>query len=252
MSGWRAAAGEKSLRVRVAYPAGVLTIRRGPAGGLWEAQLRFDEDAERPQMEYESERLRVGTANREGASRGRRRQGELDLALSPRVPVALDVQFGYGRAELDLTGMRVERLDLSTGASEAVVRAAQPNPVQMDVANFQVGAADLSVVGLGNLNAKHISAEVGVGAVKLDLHGSWEAESRLSVEIGIGLLALRVPESLGVRLRLDAPRLPGALDLDRMARRDDAYYSRNWDNAERTLDIDIKAGLGSIQLEWVP
>ncbi len=251
ISSWRAVTDEEGLRVRVAYTAGVLTIRPGPAQGLYEARLRFDEDAERPQMDYEHGRLRVGAARRDGVSVRRRHGGELDLKLPTRVPVTLDVQFGAGQAEVDLTGVPVERLELSTGAAEAAVRIGRPNPAVMELANFQVGAADFSVSGLGNMNAKRISAKAGVGSVTLDLRGPWETEAHLLVEMGVGLLALRVPESLAVRVRRDAPRLLASSDLDRMEKRGDAYYSWNWNDAGRKVDIEIRAGVGGIELEWI-
>ena len=248
---------EAELRVRINYGAGILRVRPGTDDNLlYQARMRFDEDAVRPEMDYENGRFRVGFSKLEGA-RSRKlewegREDKLDLRLPITVPVDIDVDFGAGRAELDLSGVHVDRLDLSTGASESVVRINEPNPIAAESAVFEIGAADFRVSGLGNLNAKRIAVRAGVGAVTLDLRGSWEAEARLVVDMGLGALTLQVPESLGVRVRRDAPRFLASFDLDGMVKRADGHYSLNWDDAERKLDIEITAALGSVDLRWVP
>lgn len=253
MSKWRAATSEDELRVRVEYVAGTLTMRPGAPATLYDARLRFDADAELPRLEYDDGRLRVGTSTLEGASSERRGESRLDLELPTEVAVDLDVEFGAGVAELDLTGVPLVRLELRTGAGKPSIRVDRSNPALMEAASFRVGAADFLVSGLGNLNAKRISVEAGVGAVTLGLEGSWDTEARLLVDLGVGALTLRVPESLGVRLRRQAllPLLD-KFSLDGMVKQEDAHYSANWEDADRRLDVEIKAGVGSLRVEWIP
>ncbi len=253
----RTVTGEEELRVRISYGAGVLTVRPATDRNLlYQARIRFDEDAVLPKLDYENGRLRVGVASLEGRrARGLGREGredKLDLRLPTSVPVDLDISFGAGHAELDLTGVPLERMEMSTGASESVVRIDEPNPMLMESAVFEVGAADFRISGLGNLNAERVAVRAGVGAVTLDLQGSWQTEARLVVDMGLGALMLRVPESLGVRVRRDAPRFLASFDLDGMVKRDDGHYSLNWDDADHKLDIEITAALGSVDLRWVP
>jgi len=252
MSRWRAATSEEQLRVRVEYVAGTLTIRPGVAGTLYDAHLRFDADAHVARLEYDDERLRLGTTDKENASSDGRGEGRLDLELTTDVAVDLDVEFGAGAADLDLTGIPLRRLELRTGAGQPSVRVDRSNPAPMETASFRLGAADFRISGLGNLNAKRISVAAGVGAVTLGLDGSWDAEARLVVDLGVGALTLRVPESLGVRLRR-AALLPllASWSLDGMVKRDDAHYSANWGDASRRLDVEIKAGVGSLDVEWI-
>lgn len=252
MSRWRAATSEEELRVRIEYVAGTLTIRPGAAGTLYDARIRFDADAQIPQLEYDDGRLRLGLSKKQDASSEGRGESRVDLELSTEVAVDLDVEFGAGAADLDLTGIPLRRLELRTGAGKPSVRVGRSNPALMETASFRLGAADFRVSGLGNLNAKRISVEAGVGAVTLGLDGSWDAEARLLVDLGVGALTLRVPESLGVRLRRESllPLL-ASWSLEGMVQQDDAHYSENWEGADRRLDVEIKAGVGSLKVEWI-
>ena len=58
-------------------------------------------------------------------------RGQLDLTLSGQVPMDLELEFGAVQANLDLGGLRLRSLDLSTGASEAELRVSAPNPEPM-------------------------------------------------------------------------------------------------------------------------
>jgi hypothetical protein len=73
----------------------------------------------------------------------------MELLLSRGVPMNLDMEFGAVRADLDLGGMLLKRLDLSTGASESQVEISEPNGMRMTSAGFKVGAADFRVGSWG-------------------------------------------------------------------------------------------------------
>ena len=244
---------EDHLRVRVNYGAGVLKLRRGEAGLLYRAMFRFDEDWALPSAEYRNGRLDVDLSMREHRSLnfGRRSsEASLELELSPEVPLDIELDFGAGRAELDLTGLPIRQLEVNTGASESVLRIDEPNPEPMESAAITVGAADLRVLGVGNLNTREVTVKAGLGSVVLELDGDWPRYALLSVEMGLGALEIRVPESLGVRLRHQSSFL-ASVDLDRLVKDGKVYHSVNWDSADRQVEIEISAALGSIDLVWI-
>lgn len=246
----RQASGEDDLRVQVRYGAGEFRVRAGEGGLLYRMQLRYDEDVFEPVSDYRQGRLDLGveTVGR-SINIGKRSGGEMDLRLGRDVPMDLDLEFGAVRADLDLGGLSLTRLDLSTGASESTVDVSEPNPVVMERASFEVGAADFTARRLGNLNARRIEVDAGVGEITLWFTGQWRQDARASVKMGLGSLELRFPEGLGVRLTKDS--FLTSLDSEGLVKRGDAYYSLDWDTADRKVTVDLDAAFGSVRVVWV-
>ena len=246
----RQAAGEDELRVQVTYGAGEFKVRTAEAGLLYRMQLRYDEDVFEPRSEYERGRLHLGVESLGRSIKlGKRSGGEMDLQLGPGVPMDLDMEFGAVRADLDLLGLSLTNLELRTGASESVVDVSRPNPVAMNRASFEVGAADFTARRLGNLNARRITVDAGIGEVTLWFNGSWQQDARVNVKMGLGALELRFPEGLGVKLTKDS--FLTSLDSEGLVKRGDAYYSLDWEQAERKVTIDLDAAFGSVKVIWV-
>ncbi len=244
---------EDRLIVEVSYGAGVLKLSRGDEGSLYRALFRFDEESAEPIAEYGNQRLDIGIdlhGHRGRNFRGKSDGPSLDLQLGPEVPADIELEFGAGRADVDLTGIPVSRLELNTGASESVLRIRELNPEPMEEAIIAVGAADLRVSGIGNFNTSEIEVNAGLGAVVLELDGSWVQNAMLSVEMGLGALEIHVPESLGIRVRRKS-RFLSSFDAERLVRRGDVYESVNWDAADRRVEIEISAALGSVDIVWI-
>ncbi len=245
---------EENLRVKVQYGAGVLTVRRGDDGELYNALFHFDENWAIPRTEYAGGRLEVGLSASETGNSDFSDwpdEASLELELAPGVPMDLDLDFGAGRAELDLTGLAVRKLVVNTGASESVIRVGEVNRERMESARINVGAADLRVLGVGNMNAERVTVKSGLGSVVLRLDGEWPDDGYLVVEMGLGALELQVPRSLGVRLRRPGSLL-ASIETDGLEKRGKVYQSVNWESAERKIEIEITAVLGSVDLEWIP
>jgi hypothetical protein len=241
---------DDAVRVNVEYGAGRLTVGAIDEGLLYRMNLRYDEDAFEPVAELDGDRLRLGveSARRNVKTRGRQ-SGRLDLELARGVPMDLDLEFGAVRADIDLGGLTLTGLDLSTGASQSIVDVSEPNRGSMSTASFEVGAAEFTARHLGNLNAERIDVDAGVGSLMLWLTGEWERDAQVSIDMGLGSLELMVPEGLGVRLRKDS--FLTALDSEGLVKRGDVYESLDYDDADRRVTIDLDAAFGSVKVVWV-
>jgi len=175
----------------------------------------------------------------------------LDLALSPEVPLHLDLTFGAVEAEVELGGLTLQSASLETGASETVVRFSEPNRAACDDLTMKVGAAEFEVIGLGNSRCRSLDLKGGVGEITLDFSGDWApgAEMRVSADVGLGDVHLRVPEGLGVRLNVD--RFLVSLQLDGFTKRGSTWYSSGYDRAPVKLLVDVNAAFGSIEVDWI-
>ncbi|NJD18963.1 MAG: hypothetical protein FIA95_06730 [Gemmatimonadetes bacterium] len=247
----RQASGQQDLRVQVEYGAGTFTVRPAEQGLLYRMRLRYDEEAFEPTAELRGSRLRLGVKGTGSSVRVGKKgnSGEMDLTLGRGIPMDLDLEFGAVRADLDLGGLSLTDLELSTGASESTVDVSEPNPEMLKSATFQVGAADFTARRLGNLNARSISVDAGVGSASLWFDGSWQQDADVALNMGLGSLELHFPEGLGVKLTKDS--FLTSLDSEGMVKRGDAYYSLDWERAQRKVTIQLDAAFGSVKVLWV-
>lgn len=243
--------GQSHLDVALRHVAGTLRLSPSEGSLLYAMDLSYDADLFDPVADFDGDDLALGVEGRGRDIRLKkdRQAAEMDVELSTRVPMELSLEFGAGRAEVDLGGLRLTELEIQTGASEARLDVSRPNPEALNEARIAVGAAQFDARRLGNLNLRHLSVEAGVGEVTLDLTGDLRRDLDIEVEMGLGALELRIPRGIGVKLvkesfltDLDAP------DMDRDG---DAWYSADWSSAERRITVDVQAAFGSIDVVWV-
>ena len=239
------------IRVYVEYAAGRLKVRAADGGVLYRMNLRYDEEIFEPVSDFSGNRLRLGVESiGRGFRIGRNKQsGELDLEFARGIPIDMDLEFGAVQADIDFGGLALTDLDLSTGASQSTIDISEPNSVGMSTARFEIGAAEFEARHLGNLNAERIEVDAGVGEVTLWFNGRWQRDARVSIDMGLGALELRVPEGLGVRLRKEGFLV--SLDSEGMVKRGDWYYSLDYEDADRKVTIDLDAAFGSVKVVWI-
>jgi hypothetical protein len=241
---------EDEVRVSVRYGAGAFSVRSIDTGLLYRMNLEYDEDRYEPVAEYSEHELDVGIESiRGGIGRRSRDGGRLDLELARGVPMDLDLEFGAVRADVDLGGLALTGLDLSTGASESMIDVSEPSTSAMETARFQVGAAEFTARRLGNLNASRIEVDAGVGSLTLWLDGAWRQNARVAIQMGLGSLELRIPEGIGLQLRKDS--FLTSLDSEGLVKRNDVYESLDWSEASRKVTVDLDAAFGSVKVVWV-
>ena len=243
-------------RVSIEFGAGRLTIRPIDKGLLYRLKLRYNKDYFEPVIDLSGNRLHLGVERIRKGFRGifnwnsSGEGNEFDLELTREVPMDLHVSFGAGSAELDLGGLALTGLEFNTGASESRIKVSAPNREQISKAQFNIGAADFQLEQLGSLNAEDIEINAGVGSLELSLDGSWQRDAVISIDMGIGSLELHVPEDLGFQLRKNSflTSLDGVRNL---VKEGNAYYSLNWDEADRNVTVDLDGALGSVTVRLI-
>lgn len=241
---------EERLEVQVRYGAGRLVIGSGTSTGeLYRVGMRYNPDLFDPITDYQSGQLQVGLEGVGGSIRmGKHGPGELDLRLSPDLPLDLDLDFGAVEAEIELGGLMVHELDIETGASQTRVRFSTPNAAACNRLALSMGAASFEAVGLGNANCAEINVEGGVGEVTLDFSGDWRRNMEADISMALGSLTLVVPPDVGVRV--DKETFLTSFDGPRFEKRDGVYYSTNWESARHRLDVDLSGAFGSVNIRW--
>jgi hypothetical protein len=247
--------GETRLRADLDYRAGGLRIAPGRATELYRMDASYDEDRFLPISDYDAASGAVSLGLRRAGEGGlrvvsRKQLGQdANVAFSPGVDLDLAVTLGAVSADLELGGLSLSELSLEAGASQAVVRFSRPNRARCRVAEVTAGAAEVTVLGLGNSRCDRIDVEGGMGKVTLDFDGAWSSSSRASVKLAMGELLLRLPRRVGVRLTLD--RFLSSFEPVGLVRSGDGFQSPGYLRAERRLDIDVTTAVGGVRVEWV-
>jgi hypothetical protein len=247
--------GETRLAARLEYAAGSLRLAPGRAGELYRMNLAYDESRFVPVSDYDpssgSVFLGLRAAGEGGVrvvSRNQLRQIAA-VTISPRVDVALDLTLGAAEADLELGGLRVTSLQVKSGASRTVVRFSKANGTRCQRASISAGAAEVSVVGLGNSRCDLIEFEGGVGKVLLDFGGAWSSNAKVEVKMAMGELTLRLPRRVGVRITMD--KFLSSFESVGLGRHGDAFQSPNYDSSQRHLDLELTTAMGGVNVEWV-
>jgi hypothetical protein len=246
--------GETRLLARLEYAAGSLRVTAARPAELYRMDALYDEGRFAPVSDFDASTTAVALGVRtEGGgglrvgSKGQLRQTAA-VTFSPRSDLSRAVALGAADADLELGGLRLTDLDLQAGASRATVRFAKPNAARCRMASLRAGAAELTVLGLGNSRCERIAFEGGVGRVTLDFGGTWTSDSRVAIRMALGEVTLRLPRAVGVRITPD--RILSSFDPAGLVRQGSSYISPGYDRAARHLDIDLTTAMGNVEVEW--
>ena len=248
---------KEAVHVSVNFAVGRFRLVPGGTAELYRVGLTYLDEQFEPDVSYDPQdgMLRIDLEGRHEREVHLKdlddTRQRLDLALSPEVPLQLDLSFGAVQAEVELGGLTLQSASLETGASETIVRFSQPNRAACDDLTLQVGAAEFEVIGLGNSRCRSVDLKGGVVEITLDFSGEWApgAEMRVSADVGLGDVHFRVPEAVGVRLNLD--RFLVSLQLDGFTKRGSTWYSAGYDRAAVKLLVDLNSAFGSIEVDWI-
>jgi hypothetical protein len=258
---WRSLAASRprgtadSLNVRLRYDAGTLTLGAAAAPLLYDAKARFDANEQRLSRSYNavSHTLRIGLDSSTVQTSARHSnheatEGRLDLALAAGMPLDLDLDLGTTRAVLDLSALWVDAVRVSSGATETDLTFGTANPKPMRELMVDAGVGSTTIHALGNARAQRATIASTVGAVDLDLAGTWSGDMPLTLRVALGTATLRIPRDAGVSLTL-AHRIAN-VDSDGFTERNGIMYSAGYEQMKRHIQIDGSATLANVDIVW--
>ncbi len=134
-------------------------------------------------------------------------------------------------------GTNRNRWDLSLGAAV---------PVDFDI-DLGAGRSEIDLQGLKVLG---VEIDMGVGEMNLDLRGPHAAGFHVKIDGGVGSGNLRLPAEVGVRVKVDGGL--GSVDAHGLTKQNGAYVNDAYGKSGVTIEIDIDAGIGSLDLRCEP
>ncbi len=118
------------------------------------------------------------------------------------------------------------------------------NNVPMDL-EVALGAGE-SRLELGGMSLRRLEIEMGAGELRLDLTGAWKHDLDVRIRGGVGEANVRLPHNVGVIV--EARGGLGGIQTRGLKRRGDSYVNEAYDDSKVTLRLDIKGGIGQINL----
>ena len=112
----------------------------------------------------------------------------------------------------------------------------------------QMGAGE-SDLDLDSLSLTELKLQMGAGKTTVDLTGDYAKDVDASIQGGVGEAAVLLPSEVGVKAKAEGGL--GKINAEGLEREGEAYINDAYGDSDVTLDVDIKGGIGQINLEVV-
>jgi hypothetical protein len=200
--------GADRAEVALHMGAGELHLRGADQPALLEASFEFNRERNRPEVDYRlfggKGILEVRHSRRRGINFGTTRN-HWQLVLGNSVPLELMVDLGAGRSEIDLRGLKLDRVEIEMGVGEMEIDLRGPHSAGFLVKiDGGVGSGKIALPsevgvrvkvdgGLGSVDAHGLTKQAG--AYVNDAYGKSSVTIEVDIDAGIGSLDLRVEPS---------------------------------------------------------
>jgi len=112
----------------------------------------------------------------------------------------------------------------------------------------EMGAGE-SDLDLDSLTLIGLDLQMGAGKTTVDLTGDYDRDFDASIEGGVGEATVLVPGEVGVRVRAEGGL--GKINAEGFQREGEAYVNDAYGDSDVTLEVDVRGGIGEINLEVV-
>ena len=172
------------------------------------------------------------------------------MYLTDAKPYSLELNYGVGNANVDLSGLAITTLKINTGSADVNIgyHSGLQNLVQMDTFFVKVDMGSVNAKNLSLARPKYVVANVGFGNVMLDLSTAPEVSNHIKGSVGAGNLVILLPAdgSVPVMVKIKDSWLCSIKLTDDLKETSantyaNAAYAKNPKNA-LTFDLDVSLG----------
>ncbi len=259
---------EKSLRVKISGSIETIFIKQGPADKVVTISRRTSNDADKQvlvdysitngigylEINLDEEEDKTERHNHNSpVANARVKDGETDdwyITFPATLPIDFDLEFGFGKADVDLSGLQITRLILQAGASKLSLRSYTKNPQLLEKVSIEAGLGKFSSDQLGNLNFKKLKFEGGIGSYRLDLSGALRNDAHVEAEVGMGSITMVLPSEIPARLMCDDHWFNSTNFPKFFNRGEGVYETKNYNKNKDFVTIKADCGVGSVSIAW--
>ncbi len=173
------------------------------------------------------------------------------MYLTDAKPYYLELNYGVGNANIDLSGLAVKKLKINTGSADVNVGyfSALENQIDMDTFFVKVDLGSVNVKNI-NLSRTHVvMADVGFGNMTLDFSNKPLVGNKIKGSVGAGNLTILLPNDetpVLVKIQdswLCSVKVPSTLKKIGDNTFANAAYSKG---AKNSLVFDLDVSMGNI------
>src|SRR5215212_4067322 len=158
--------------------------------------------------------------------------------------VSYDVSDQKGEIVVKQGGTEGVHLD-ADGRNEWDIRLNDEVPTDL-VVKMGAGESDLD---LDSLTLTGLDLQMGAGKTTVDLTGDYDRDLSATIEGGVGEATVELPSAVGVKVNAEGGL--GAINAQGLQRGGEAYVNDGYRDSDVTLDVDVRGGVGRINLEVV-
>ena len=166
----------------------------------------------------------------------------------------LDLNYGIGNSDIDLSGTHVAHLKVTTGSADVKVSYNRDiaNKTLMDTFQIKVDVGTFIGEKLGRARAANVITEVGFGQALLDFSSDVLEKCDVKATVGAGTLKIILPRDSPVIIHIkESPLCKVTVAKGYEEVENNVYVNKNYDIwAERILTLRVDVALGSVDFVY--
>lgn len=168
----------------------------------------------------------------------------------------LNLSYGFGNADVDLSGTSVQNFKIKSGSADVVVdyNNGKPNPIRMDTFSVKVDMGSIIARHLELARASYINANIGFGRALLDFSQPTAERCTINASVGAGNLDVFIPSrNIPMIIRMKESPLCGVRLLDGFEEVEkNIYVNMSYSaDAETLMTFNIDVALGNVSFHYV-
>jgi len=184
-------------------------------------------------------------------SKSQEENRQCNIYLSQDTPVRLNLNYGIGNADIDLSGLAVEQLKIKTGSADVNVSclSGQLNRVKMDTFYVKVDMGELNIDQMSLSNAQHIIADIGFGNLIMNFGEQNYTGSTINANVGAGSMKIQIAKKdMPVIIHVNnSPLCKVKLTKNFHEIRDNVFVNEAYsEKSENVLSFNVGVALGNI------
>lgn len=218
----------------------------GGAESLLEGEVRYNVEEWKPNVIKEDNSLTITQGEVDDAIRGLPGDdiiNEWTVRLGD-IPMNLSLRAGAYDGTLDLSGLRLQRLDIQDGASSSEIRFDTLNPEEMQSLAYSTGASKVTFLGLANANFTQMTFEGGAGEYIFDFSGDLQRDASVNIKVGLSNVQIIVPVDLAAQVSVEGGL--GNVSVNGAWTKKSNQYVNTGSGLQLTITIEM--GGGSLHL----
>lgn len=233
---------ETKLEVR--FGAGELNIQPGAGGYLAQLDASYNVTVLKPTYLFSGDRviLQAGEDHvwLDGLPNFNEELVNIWKLSLANVPLELVINAGATNSQIELGGLSIQKLIVNQGASDFKLSFTEPNQAALSVFEFNGGASNSTLTGLGNANLQEFIFKGGAGDFTLDFGGDFSRAMDVRIDAGLGKVTIIVPAGVAAEVSLERALTDVALQGNWQG--SGGTYQQSGEQGKITFRITMGAG----------